>query len=91
MGEIKKYCDGISRRVLLGSAAWTLSLAAAGMGATNVAAQAKVSKSDAKYQDQPKEQQRCDGCVQFQPPNACKIVDGQISPSGWCQLFAAKT
>jgi len=33
----------------------------------------------------------CDGCVNFQPPNACKFVEGNISPSGWCQLFAAKT
>ena len=33
----------------------------------------------------------CDGCVNFQPPKACKFVQGDISPSGWCQLFAPKT
>ncbi len=29
-------------------------------------AQAKVSKTNAKYQDQPKGQQRCDICINFQ-------------------------
>jgi hypothetical protein len=32
----------------------------------------------------------CDGCVNFQAPNACKFVQGDISPNGWCQLFVAK-
>jgi hypothetical protein len=54
-------------------------------------AQQKISQADAKYQGTPKDDQHCDGCVNFQPPNACKFVEGDISPSGWCQLFAAKT
>ncbi|MGA8614431.1 MAG: high-potential iron-sulfur protein [Xanthobacteraceae bacterium] len=53
-------------------------------------AQQKVSQADAKYQAQPKDGQQCDGCLQFQAPNACKLVDGNISPTGWCLLFAAK-
>ena len=56
----------------------------------SAAAQQKVSQADAKYQDQPKGQQRCEICLQFQPPNACRIVEGPISPKGWCQYFAAK-
>ena len=56
----------------------------------SVAAQQKVSHADAKYQDQPKGQQRCEIRLQFQPPNACRIVEGPISPKGWCQYFAAK-
>ena len=55
------------------------------------AAQQKLSQADAKYQTTPKGDQRCDGCVNFQPPNACKFVQGDISPNGWCQLFAAKS
>jgi len=27
----------------------------------------------------------------FEPPNACKVVEGEINPSGWCQLFVKKT
>ncbi len=91
MSNIKNGGEVISRRVVLAGTALALGVAATGTIATQAAAQQKVSQADAKYQDQPKGQQRCDGCVQFQPPNACKIVQGEISPSGWCQLFAAKT
>jgi hypothetical protein len=50
----------------------------------------KISQADAKYQSTAKGDQRCDACLSFQPPNACKFVEGDISPSGWCELFAAK-
>jgi hypothetical protein len=42
------------------------------------------------YQDSPKDSHQCDGCIQWQPPNACQVVDGTISPSGWCKLWAKK-
>jgi len=29
--------------------------------------------------------------VLFEPPNACKVVEGEISPSAWCHLFVKKT
>jgi hypothetical protein len=79
--------ETISRRALLGGAAL-----AVGVAATSIspAAEQKVSQADAKYQDQPKGQQRCEICLQFQPPNACRIVEGPIGPKGWCQYFAAK-
>jgi hypothetical protein len=54
-------------------------------------AQQKISQVDAKYQGTPRGDQHCDGCFNFQPPKACKFVQGDISPGGWCQLFAAKT
>jgi hypothetical protein len=83
----------ISRRAVLRSAA--LSLGAAAATATTVvsqtAAQQKISQADAKYQIMPKGDQRCDGCVNFQPPNGCKFVQGEISSNGWCQLFVPKT
>jgi hypothetical protein len=53
--------------------------------------QQKISQANAKYQDHPNGTQECDGCIQFQPPNACKIVDGTINPKGWCQFFGAKS
>jgi hypothetical protein len=52
------------------------------------AATSKLSPRDIGYQDTPKGRQRCDLCVNWQPPNACKMVAGSINPSGWCGLFA---
>jgi hypothetical protein len=84
-------CQGISRRVALSGAALALGAAAIATAVSQAAAQQKISQADAKYQGVPKGDQHCDGCVNFQPPNACKFVQGDISPSGWCQLFAPKT
>lgn len=80
----------ISRRALVGGAALVAGVAATTRVSRSEAAQQKVSQVDAKYQDQPKGQQRCEICLQFQPPNSCKIVEGPISLKGWCQYFAAK-
>ena len=85
-------CQRISRRgVLITGAAFSLGAATAAAVVSQAAAQQKISQADAKYQTTPKGNQRCDGCANFQPPNACKFVDGNISPGGWCQLFAAKS
>ena len=54
-------------------------------------AQAKMSKADAKYQDTPKDGQKCSDCVYFQKPNKCAVVEGDISPEGWTILFNKKT
>jgi hypothetical protein len=91
MDHNQNGCESFSRRIVLTRAALALGAAAAGAAATHAAAQQKISQAEAKYQDQPKGQQRCDTCASFQPPNACKTVQGNISPSGWCQLWVAKT
>jgi len=57
---------------------------------TAAASSGKISQAQAKYQNAPKGASRCDRCVQFQPPSACKIVDGVISPSGSCTFFAPR-
>jgi hypothetical protein len=49
--------------------------------------QTKASQSEAAYQDQPKGDQRCDGCTKFEPPTGCKVVEGRISPQGWCKYY----
>jgi hypothetical protein len=82
--------ETISRRAVLGGTALAVGVAATTRASRRAAAEQKVSQADAKYQDQPKGQQRCEICLQFQPPNACRIVEGPISPAGWCQYFAAK-
>jgi High potential iron-sulfur protein len=89
--DSKKNCERISRRGLLSGTALALSAAATATVASRATAQEKMSQADAKYQGTPKGDQRCDGCMLFQPPNACKVVEGEISPSGWCQLFVKKT
>jgi High potential iron-sulfur protein len=61
-----------------------------GFGPSLAVAQAKVAQNTVSYQDKPKGTQRCDGCSLFQPPNACKVVAGEVSPQGWCSLFSQK-
>ena len=83
---------GVSRRLLLKSipvvAGGVMSLTAE---SRNALAQTKLTHDVAKYQEQPKNGQKCSTCVQFQPPSSCKIVADPISPNGWCQYYAAKT
>jgi len=51
----------------------------------------KMTQASVQYQAQPKGEQRCDGCMHFiAGSNTCKLVDGQISPEGWCSLWAKK-
>jgi hypothetical protein len=84
-------CRRISRRVVLASAAFSFGAAAAATVVSRTAAQQKLSQGDAKYQTAPKGDQRCEDCANFQAPNGCKFVQGDISPNGWCQLFVGKS
>lgn len=51
---------------------------------------AKMAKSMMQYQDAPKNSSQCDTCVQFIPGSKpqCKIVEGDVSPKGWCLAYA---
>jgi hypothetical protein len=91
MNDGRNDCQRISRRVVLTGTALALGAAATGTAISQSTAQEKISQANVKYQSTPKGDQRCDVCVNFQPPNACKFVQGDISPSGWCNLFAKKT
>jgi len=62
---------------------------AAGAGAQRLA-QDKIAPAAVQYQATPKDGQRCDKCVNWEAPNACKIVSGTIAPEGWCIAFAPK-
>ena len=42
----------------------------------------KISHADAKYQPIPNGRQRCEICIQFEPPDHCKIVRAPISANG---------
>lgn len=54
-------------------------------------AQTKVAKPLVAYQDSPKGSQECDNCQYFQPPGACQVVAGTISPKGWCKMWLKKS
>ena len=83
--------DGVCRRSLLKSVPMIAGAIISAMAIpSRVFAQTKVSHETSKYQDQPKNGQQCSTCVQFEPPSSCKIVESPISPSGWCQFYAAK-
>ena len=72
-------------------------LAAAPLASRLAIAQGGASKSDMHYQDKPNNGQRCADCIQFIPgkdpkgPGACKVVEGEISPNGWCIEFIKKS
>ena len=79
----------LSRRIVL--------LHSAGYAAGAVALLAPVKKAYAKmaqkaveYQDTPKGDQQCSNCSLFQEPDACTLVDGNISPTGWCKFWVKK-
>ena len=86
--------DGpLSRRELFPTAVGAAAIVAAALaiGKGELAeAQSKTSQKTAKYQDQPNKGAQCSQCRFFQPPHACQLVSGSISPNGWCSFFAKK-
>jgi hypothetical protein len=87
-GEPRSWPAVLSRRSLLQGVA-----SAAGAGTIlcappNAATGApKISQKAVAYQDHPEGDKRCDKCVQFQPPDGCKMVEGTINPQGSCRIF----
>jgi len=56
---------------------------------------AKLAKADVQYQDRPRDGRDCDDCIHFVPgakgtPSSCKVVEGQVSPHGYCLAFTPK-
>ncbi|HLI11191.1 MAG TPA: high-potential iron-sulfur protein [Alphaproteobacteria bacterium] len=92
--ETKAGGEKISRRALLRSVPIAAGIAASfklvAIPDAAVAQANKLTHEAAKYQDKPNNGQACSTCLQFEPPNACKIVASPISPQGWCQFYAKK-
>lgn len=69
---------------------------AAAIASVATPAQAKSSQAAMKYQTSPKNGQKCSGCKFFvagaskTANGSCKIVDGSISPNGWCMAYSPK-
>ncbi len=86
----------ISRRTLL-----TVAVAATGFALMSAFASCshpekqtgKLSKASVNYQDKPNGDQRCVNCKFFMPGNTptangtCQLVEGSISPKGWCTKY----
>ncbi|MGN6057937.1 MAG: high-potential iron-sulfur protein [Sphingomicrobium sp.] len=82
----------LSRRNFLNIAAvGSGALIAVGLTDSASAAPKKFSQQQAHYQGIPKSGQRCQSCALWQPPTACQVVDGQVSPAGWCILYQPKS
>ena len=84
-GEPENGSARFSRRSLLRGAVGITGILAATL--KPALAQPKISQIAVNYQDHPDGDKRCDKCIQFQPPDACKVVDGSISPQGSCRIF----
>jgi len=48
----------------------------------------KMTRQQAEYQDTPSGLYSCGMCSLFERPNACKVVEGEVSKDGWCKAFA---
>jgi len=75
----------IPRRALmlgaLGSAA-TLALG------SRARAQKKMTQKQAEYQNEPKGGiMMCGTCTLFIPPAECKVVEGFVAVTGWCNAY----
>lgn len=85
----------ITRQTFLGSVVVLPAFAAVSTLPTR-ADSAKSSKDAMHYQTSPNGDKQCSGCKFFMPgqdagaEGTCQIVDGSISPHGYCTAFSAK-
>lgn len=85
--------SGSSRRTFI----QTMCYAAAAATATTIAGaqeykpqeQKKLTQAAAKYQNHPNGNDGCGACPYFQFPRSCVLVEGDISPMGWCRMFTS--
>jgi hypothetical protein len=90
LSEISQGAACVSRRQLFGQVAAAASGAAV-LVATAIPAEAKMTQTGSGYQDSPKGSDSCANCTLFKPPSSCILVDGTISPTGWCRFYAKKS
>lgn len=81
-----------SRRAMLRNAVRLVGagLAVGLLPAHEARAQQKASQQAMKYQDHPSGDKQCSGCLQFEAPASCKVVEGKISPNGYCIAWVKK-
>ena len=52
------------------------------------AASDKMTRQQAEYRDTPNGIFSCGLCTLFEPPDGCKVVEGEVAKDGWCKAFA---
>jgi hypothetical protein len=77
--------------VLKGAALLAGAALAAGIVPSKEALAQRTSKDAMKYQDKPNGDKRCSNCLDFIPSGTCAIVEGMVSPDGYCLAWAKKT
>ena len=77
-----------SRRGLIKAAIAGSGIALAATLIAPTEASAKVAQRAVAYRGAPNGTARCADCAVWQPPAACKVVEGVISPNGWCSVYA---
>jgi hypothetical protein len=93
---MKKVTGDQTRRDFVRNAALPL-VGAVLFAASTSTASAKGSQAQFKYQTKPNGSKKCSGCKFFQKGKtatangSCTLVDGTISPNGWCIAFAPKS
>jgi hypothetical protein len=92
---MKDSSSRMTRRTFVASAVVLPALAGLLLAETTTA-EAKGTKAQFKYQGTPSGGHKCSQCSFYIPGSSsssngtCKLVDGSISPNGWCTAFAAK-
>lgn len=95
MPHIYESAQSPTRKTFLGLA--VLLPAAAAMCSAARADNGKVSPQSMQYQTTPNGDKQCSGCKFFVPGQdasangSCQIVDGAISPHGYCKAYSAKS
>jgi len=78
----------LSRRTIIKVGLATLATGVVGVAS---AQGQKIAQSSVMYVEVSKNGMACEQCLQFVAPGSCKVVDGKISPKGYCVAFAPKS
>lgn len=83
----------LSRRKFLAGAATGTCMLALSAGAQDKAKPGlrKRSREQVRYQNEPFLGRTCSRCVLYQGDGVCVILDGAVSPNGWCNQWVPNT
>ena len=90
-GASNSHCSSFSRRTILLRGIVYSAGTATLLGPASSAKADKMTKTVVGYQNSPNGNQQCSNCGQFEPPNACKFVEGDISATAWCKVWTPKS
>jgi len=76
---------------LFGGAALGRAFDAAAQDAKPKVIMKKYSKERVGYRDEPYQGRTCAKCVLYAGDGICAIVEGQVSPEGWCMQWTPAT